>query len=104
LLNDKGEPYKLSPRKKGSTDYQARAMSAKLKTYIEKTGIEGATVATFRDSWVKAMYDSGCHHKDLMLVSGIKKKPDLPFKNLSKFSNTFIAAFAWQNRNTAPCE
>jgi len=80
LLNDKGEPYKLSPRKKGSTDYQARAMSAKLKTYIEKTGIEGATVATFRDSWVKAMYDSGCHHKDLMLVSGIKQKETIDKK------------------------
>jgi len=80
FLNDRGGPYKLSPRQKGSTDYQARAMSAKLKTYIEKAGIEGATVATFRDSWVKAMYDHGCHHKDLMAVSGIKNRETIDRK------------------------
>lgn len=71
FLNDRGEPYKLSPRKKGSTDYQPRSMSAKLKSFIENAGIEGVTVATYRDSWVKAMYEAGCHHKDLMRVSGI---------------------------------
>jgi integrase len=80
FLNDRGESYKLSPRKKGSTDYQARAMSAKLKSYIEKAGIEGATVGTFRDSWVKVMYDHGCHHKDLMRVSGIKQKETIDRK------------------------
>ncbi|MGX1201012.1 site-specific integrase [Marinobacter sp. MBR-105] len=80
FLNDRGEPYKLSPRKKGSTDYQPRAMSAKLKSFIEKAGIEGATVATFRDSWVKAMYEAGCHHKDLMRVSGIKQKETIDRK------------------------
>lgn len=80
FLNDRREPYKLSPRKKGSTDYQARAMSAKLKSFIEKAGIEGATVATYRDSWVKAMHDAGCHHKDLMAVSGIKQKETIDRK------------------------
>ena len=80
FLNDRGEPYKLSPRKKGSTDYQPRAMSAKLKSFIEKAGIEGATVATYRDSWVKAMYEAGAHHKDLMRVSGIKQKETIDRK------------------------
>lgn len=80
FLNDRGEPYKLSPRRKGSTDYQSRAMSAKLKSFIEKAGIEGATVATYRDSWVKAMYEAGCHHKDLMRVSGIKQKETIDRK------------------------
>jgi|GEM_PF-1183101 len=80
FLNDRGEPYKLSPRKKGSSDYQPRTMQAKLKTVIEKAGIEGATAATFRDSWVKAMYDHGCHHKDLMRVSGIKQKETIDRK------------------------
>lgn len=80
FLNDRGEPYKLSPRKKGSTDYQPRAISAKLKSFIEKAGIKGATVATYRDSWVKAMYDHGCHYKDLMRVSGIKQKETIDRK------------------------
>jgi integrase len=80
FLNDRGEPYKLSPRKKGSTDYQPRAMSAKLKSFIEKAGIEGATVATYRDSWIKAMFDAGCHHKDLMAVSGIRQKETIDRK------------------------
>lgn len=80
FLNDLGEPYKLSPRKKGSSDYQPRAMSAKLKSFIEKAGIEGVTVATYRDSWIKAMWDAGCHHKDLMSVSGIKQKETIDRK------------------------
>lgn len=80
FLNDCGEPYKLSLRKKGSSDYPARAMSAKLKSYISKAGIEGATVSTYRDSWVKAMFDHGCHYKDLMRVSGIKQRETLDRK------------------------
>ena len=80
FLNDRGEPYKLSPRKKDSTDYQARAMSAKLKSFIEKAGIEGVTVSTYRDSFVKAMYDAGCHYKDLMRASGIKQKETIDRK------------------------
>ena len=79
-MNDRGEPFKLSPRKKGSTDYQPRTMNSKLKSFIEKAGIEGATVATFRDSWIKAMFDHGCHHKDLMRVSGIKQKETIDRK------------------------
>lgn len=55
-------------------------MNAKLKSFITKAGIEGATVATFRDSWVKVMYDHGCHHKDLMRVSGIKQKETIDRK------------------------
>jgi integrase len=80
FLNDRGEPFKLSLRKKGSTEYQPRVMNSKLKSFIEKAGIEGATVATFRDSWIKAMYDHGCHHKDLMRVSGIKQKETIDRK------------------------
>lgn len=80
FLNDRGEPFKLSPRKKGSTDYQPRVMNAKLKSFIEKAGIEGATVATFRDSWVKAMWEAGCHYKDLMTVSGIKQRETIDRK------------------------
>jgi integrase len=80
FLNDRGEPFKLSPRKKGSTDYQPRVMNAKLKSFISRAGIEGATVSTFRDSWVKAMYEAGCHHKDLMRVSGIKQKETIDRK------------------------
>ena len=80
FLNDRGEPYKLSPRKKGSTDYQARSMSAKLKSFILNAGIEGVTVSSYRDSFVKAMYDAGCHYKDLMLVSGFKQRETIDRK------------------------
>lgn len=80
FLNDREEPFKLSPRKKGSTDYQPRAMNAKLKSFISRAGIEGATVSTFRDSWIKAMSDAGCHYKDLMSVSGIKQRETIERK------------------------
>jgi hypothetical protein len=55
-------------------------MQAKLKSFITNAGIEGATAATFRDSWVKAMYEAGAHHKDLMRVSGIKQKETIDRK------------------------
>lgn len=80
FLNDRGEPFKLSPRKKGSTDYQPRAMNAKLKSFVSNAGIEGATVSTFRDSWIKTMYDHGCSYKDLMFVSGYKQRETIDRK------------------------
>lgn len=80
FLNDRGAPFKLSPRKKGSSDYQPRTMNAKLKSFISKAGLEGATVSTFRDSWIKAMFDHGCGYKDLMFVSGIKQRETISRK------------------------
>lgn len=80
FLNDRGQPFKLSPRKKGSSDYQPRAMQSKLKAFIDNAGIEGVTVSTYRDSWVKTMYDNGCHYKELMRVSGIKQKETIDRK------------------------
>lgn len=80
FLNDRAEPFKLSPRKKGGSDYQPRSMSARLKTFIDNAGIQGVTVSTYRDSWVKIMYENGCHYKELMRVSGIKQRETLDRK------------------------
>ncbi|WP_018403829.1 site-specific integrase [Marinobacter gelidimuriae] len=80
FVNDRGQPFKLSPRKKGGDEYQPRSMTAKLKSFIKMAGIEGATAATYRDSFVKAMHDNGCHHKDLMRVTGIKQKETIDRK------------------------
>ena len=80
FLNDRGQAFKLSPRKKGSGDYQPRSMNEKLKQLIKNTSIQGATPSTFRDSFIKGMYESGCHYKELMRVSGIKQKTTLDRK------------------------
>lgn len=80
FLNDRGEPFAMSLRKKGSSDYQPRSMNEKLKALIKKTGIQGATPSTFRDSWIKMMHDAGCGYNELMAVSGIKSKTTLDRK------------------------
>jgi integrase len=80
FINDRGEGYKLSPRKKGSDDYQPRAMNEQLKKLIEKTDLHGATPSSFRDSFVRGLYENGCGWKDLMAVTGIKQKRTLERK------------------------
>lgn len=80
FLNDSGEGYAMSLRAKGSSDYQPRSMNAKFKKMISKTRLQGVTPSTFRDSWIKAMYDAGCGYSDLQAVSGIKSKATLDKK------------------------
>tara|TARA_Y100001001_G_scaffold158908_1_gene179093 strand:+ start:10235 stop:10915 length:681 start_codon:yes stop_codon:yes gene_type:complete len=80
FLNDRLGEFSLSPRSKGGSDYQPRAMNEKLKSFIRKAGIEGVTPRTFRDSCIKAMYDAGCHYNDLMLITGIKQKETIDRK------------------------
>jgi len=72
FLNDRGEPYKLSPRKAGTGDYQPRSMNEQLKRMIARTDLHGATPSSFRDSYVRGLYENGCSWKDLMFVTGIK--------------------------------
>jgi integrase len=79
-LNDRGEPYKLSPRKAGSGEYQPRSMNEQLKRMIKKAGLHGATPSSFRDSFVRGLYEEGCGWKDLMAVTGIKQKRTLERK------------------------
>jgi hypothetical protein len=49
-------------------------MNKKLNQLISNAGIYGAKASTFRDSFIKAMYYSGCHHNKLLRVTGIKDK------------------------------
>jgi len=80
FLNDRGAPYKLSPRKAGSGEYQPRSMNEQLKRMIKKTNLHGATPSSYRDSYVRALYENGCGWKDLMSVTGIKQKRTLERK------------------------
>ena len=70
----------MSPRKQGSCVEQPRSMNEKLKQLIGNTRIEGATPSTFRDSYIKAMFEAGCQYKELMLITGIKQKKTLDRK------------------------
>lgn len=79
FLNDRGGAYKLSPRTKGGDSYQPRAMSAKLQVLIDRAGFD-ATVSTFRDSWIKLMYDYGCDCKELMRISGVRQRETIDRK------------------------
>lgn len=80
FLNDRGEKFKMSPRKAGSLDYQPVSMNSKLKQLIANTSIQGAKPSTFRDTFIKNMYEAGCGYKELMKVSGIKGKETLDRK------------------------
>lgn len=78
IINDKYVAYTLSGRpEKG---YIANSMNRKLKQLIANTSIEGATPATFRDGFIRMMYQAGCSYKDLMDITGIKQKETLDRK------------------------
>lgn len=80
FLNDRGEPYKPTERKGKPGSFQPRSMVEQLKRMIGRTGLYGATPASFRDSFIKGMYESGAGWSDLMLVTGIKQKRTLEKK------------------------
>jgi len=80
FLNDRGEPYKLSPRIAGSGQYQPRSMNEQLKRLISRTNLYGATPSSFRDSYIRGLYENGCGWKDLMKLTGIKQKRTLEKK------------------------
>lgn len=80
FLNERGVPYKLSPRVAGSNQYQPRSMNEQLKRLIRRTSLHGATPSSFRDSYVRGLYENGCGWKDLMKLTGIKQKRTLERK------------------------
>lgn len=82
FLNDNGKEYKLtgSDRGTGKISYQARSMNEQLKRMISKTDIQGATPASFRETFIKMMYEAGCQWEELKLVTGIKTKKTLENK------------------------
>lgn len=84
FVNDKGEPFKLTKRAKaksnGEVSFQTRSMDDKLKGFIANAGIKGATVSTFRNSWIKMMHTHGCGYQDLKDISGIRTKATLDAK------------------------
>ena len=80
FLNDRGEAYKLSPRKRGTGAYQPRSMNEQLKRLIRKADLHGATPSSFRQSFICGLYQNGCGWKDLMAVTGIRQKRTLERK------------------------
>jgi len=55
-------------------------MNEQLKQMIKRTNLHGATPSSFRDSFVKDMYENGCQWKELMAITGIKQKRTLEKK------------------------
>lgn len=97
FLNDRGLPYKLSERKKGTGQYQPQAMAEQFKRMIDNTGINGATPSSFRDSFIKVMYENGCGVNELMQVSGIKQKRTIDNKikpELAKLEDVYKKLFS----------
>ncbi|MFS1524693.1 hypothetical protein ACL7TT_11345 [Microbulbifer sp. 2304DJ12-6] len=80
FLNDRDKEFLLSLRSKKSSDRQPVSMNSKLKQLIAKTPIQGAKPSSFRDTFIKKMYEGGCGYIDLMAVSGIKGKKTLDRK------------------------
>jgi len=80
FLNDQGERYKPIKRKDKPDSYQPRSMSEQLKRMIGRTDLDGATPASFRDSYIKGLYEGGAGWSALMTASGIKQKRTLEKK------------------------
>lgn len=80
FLNDRGEPYKPTERKDKPGSYQPRSMVEQLKRMIGRTSLYGATPASYRDSFVKGLYENGAGWSDLMKITGIKQKRTLEKK------------------------
>lgn len=84
FVNDNLAPFALTKSSKrlvdGGVSYKTRTLDDKLKGFITNTSIQGATVSTFRDSWVKNMYDNGCRHRDLQDISGFVRKSTIDAK------------------------
>ncbi len=82
FLNDSGRPYKLtkSERTNGKISYQARSMNDHLKRMIEKTDIQDAKPSSFRDTYIRFLWDAGCNWNELKLATGIKSKKTLESK------------------------
>lgn len=82
FLNDNGQEYKLtrSIRKNGRITYQARSMIDHLKRMIARTDIQGAKASTFRDSYIKFLWEQGCSWNELKMATGIKNKKTLENK------------------------
>lgn len=78
FLNDNGQEYKLT--KMATGHYQAKSMNEQLKRMIDRTGLHGATPSSFRDSYIKLMYEAGLNWNELKKVSGIKQKKTLERK------------------------
>lgn len=58
FLNDSGEGYAMSPRVKGGSEFQPRSMNDKFRKMVAKTSLQDVTPTTYRDSWIKQMYDA----------------------------------------------
>ncbi len=80
FLNGQGERYKPTERKGKPGSYQPRSMNEHLKRMIGRTSLYGATPASFRDSYIKGLYEGGAGWGDLMKASGIKQKRTLEKK------------------------
>jgi hypothetical protein len=74
ILSDRYEAYALSKRVPDGPKILPVTMNKKLNQLISNAGVYGARASTFRDSFIKAMYDNGCHHNELLRVTGIKDK------------------------------
>lgn len=84
FINDNLMPFKKTERKQrlkdGKISYQPRSLDDKLISFIERTNIQGATPTTFRDSWIRMMYLSGCKTRDLLAISGYKNAASITDK------------------------
>ena len=73
FLNDGGEPYKPTERRNKPGSYQPRSMLEQLKRMIDRTGLYGATPASYRDSFIKGIFDNRAGWSYLMKVTGVKQ-------------------------------
>lgn len=63
-------------------------MTEKLKGCISNTGIRGATPATFRDSFIKVMFESSCGYKEAYGRNRHQRKGDFRSTNHAACART----------------
>ena len=83
FFNDKESPYKLTRtvnKETGRVVYQARSMVDHLKKMIAKTDIQGANASSYRDTYIRLLWENGCGWNELKLATGIQNKKTLEKK------------------------
>lgn len=74
FVNDNGDPFAKTEREKGTKKYTTRSLDEKLKLFIQRAKIQGATPNTFRDTWIKNLYDGGAKMPELLAITGYRDK------------------------------
>ncbi|MDX1454751.1 MAG: hypothetical protein R3217_04770 [Gammaproteobacteria bacterium] len=73
FLNNRGEPFAMTPRASGSDELVPSGMNRLLRELLDAAGLSDYSPLAFRDTWIVRLWDQGLSRQDLMKLSGIRR-------------------------------